>query len=252
MKAVILCGGKGLRMRGAAGFTCKPLVEVGGMPVLWHVMKIYKEYGINEFILCLGHGGDQIKEYFLNLDWKSSDFHMHGDGGIHFFNPPEKWDIVFADTGLKTMTGGRIKGIQKYIEEEEFMLTYGDGVADIPLDQLLKHHRDKGKIATVTAVKNRSQYGIIEVKNGLAESFKEKPMLDGWINAGFYVFKRKIFDYLSHDSCVLEEGPLKALVRENQLAVYRHEGFWQAVDTAKDVELINKLWASRRRPWVRW
>ena len=252
MKAVILCGGKGLRMSDAANFTCKPLIEVGGMPILWHIMKIYKAYGIHEFILCLGYKGNLIKEFFLNLPWMSNDFHLHKDGEIHFKNRPEEWNIIFADTGLETMTGGRIKRIQKYIDEDEFMLTYGDGVANIPLDQLLTFHHQKGKIATVTAVKNRSSYGIMEVKDGFAASFQEKPLLDGWINAGFYVLSKKVFDYIDGDGCVWEKEPLKKLVQDHQLAAFQHEGFWQSVDTAKDVEIINGLWDSTSRPWIKW
>ncbi len=252
MKAVILCGGKGLRMSGAANFTCKPLIEVGGMPILWHIMKIYKQYGIHEFILCLGYNGGHIKEYFLDLDWRSSDFQMREGGQIQFYNRPEEWNIIFADTGLETMTGGRIKRIQKYIDEDEFMLTYGDGVSDIPLHQLLEFHRQKGKIATVTGIKHRSSYGIIEVKNGIAISFQEKPLLEGWINAGFYVLNKKVFDYISGDGCIWEDEPLNKLVQESQLAVYQHQGFWQSVDTIKDVEIINELWNSNNRPWVKW
>ena len=252
MKAVILCGGKGLRMSGAAHFTCKPLIEVGCMPILWHIMKIYKKYGISEFILCLGHNGNHIKEYFLNLNWRSNDFHLNSNGEIHYYCKPEEWDIIFADTGLNTMTGGRIARIRKYIEEDEFMLTYGDGVSDIPLDQLLKFHRQKGKIATVTGIRHRSGYGILEVKNGVAASFQEKPLLDGWINGGFFVLNKKVFDYIKGDSCIWEDEPLKKLVQDNQLAVYEHQGFWQSVDTVKDVELINELWKSNNRPWVKW
>jgi glucose-1-phosphate cytidylyltransferase len=251
MKAVILCGGKGLRMIGADGLSCKPLVEIGGMPILWHIMKIFKVYGISEFILCLGHNGSHIKEYFLNLNWKNNDFHLN-KREVHFYNQPEEWNIIFADTGPETMTGGRIGRIKKYIDEDEFMLTYGDGVSDIPLDQLLTFHRQKGKIATVTGIKRRSGYGIIDVKNEVATSFMEKPLLDGWINGGFFILNKKVFDYISGDSCVWENEPLKKLVEDNQLAVYQHQGFWQSMDTVKDVELLNELWNSNNRPWVKW
>ncbi len=251
MKAVILCGGKGLRMTGAARLSCKPLIEIGGMPILWHIMKIFKVYGINKFVLCLGHYGNNIKEYFLNLNWQNNSFHLT-KGEVHFYSRPEEWDIVFADTGLETMTGGRILQIEKFIEEDEFMLTYGDGVADIPLDRLLAFHRQKGKFATVTGVRHRSSYGVIEVENGSAASFREKPLLDGWINGGFYVLNKKVFDYINGDSCVWENEPLSKLVRDNQLAVYQHRGFWQPMDTAKDAELLNGLWHSNNMPWVKW
>ena len=249
MQAVILCGGKGLRMS-AANLTCKPLVEVGGKAMLWHIMKIYKEFGTTQFILCLGHNGNAIKDYFLNLDWRSKDFHL-ADGTIKYFNPPEEWNVIFADTGLDTMTGGRIKKIQKYITGDEFMLTYGDGISDIPLDQLLKFHRQKGKIATVTGIRHRSGYGLMEIQDGIARDFREKPLLDGWINGGFFVLNRKVFDYIDGDDTIWEDRPLRALAHENQLAVYQHEGFWQSVDTVKDVHLINEIW-HQSRPWVKW
>lgn len=251
MKAVILCGGKGLRISGAAGSRSKPLIEIGGMPILWHIMKMYKVFGIHEFILCLGHYGDLIKEYFLNVNWRSNDFRLN-NGEVHFNSRPEEWDIVFADTGLDTMTGGRIGRIKSYIDEDEFMLTYGDGVADIPLDRLLRFHREKGRIATVTGIRQRTSYGIIRVENGLATSFAEKPLLDGWVNGGFFVLNKKVFDYINGDQCVWENEPLRRLAEENQLAVYQHNGFWQSMDTAKDVELLNGLWSQNIKPWVKW
>jgi glucose-1-phosphate cytidylyltransferase len=252
MQAVILCGGQGQRMRDIPGFTAKSLVEVGGRPLLWHLLSIYKAYGIREFVLCLGYGGSHIKEYFLDLKWKEGDFHLERGGKIRFCRPPEEWDIIFADTGAETMTGGRIKRIKSYIEADEFMLTYGDGLADIRLDDLLTFHRRQGKLATVTAVRHRSSYGILDVKDGLAAAFQEKPLLEGWINAGFYVLKRQVFDYIGGDGCIFEEEPLKRLVREQQLAVYQHRGYWQGVDTAKDVELLREGWLQGRRPWVVW
>lgn len=249
MKAVILCGGKGLRM-GGQGNIAKPLVQVGRMPVLWHIMKIYKEYGISEFIFCLGHHAQAIKEYFLNLNWRNGDFRLV-DGEIRYINEPEKWSITFADTGLDTMTGGRIKAIQKYIEEEEFMLTYGDGLSDVNIKALLEFHRRKGKLATVTGVRQRSGWGILEEEAGIATGFREKPLLDGWVNGGFFVLNRRVFDYIPGD-CTWEEEPMKQLVMDRQLAVYPHLGFWHALDTVKDVQELNDLWARKIRPWGRW
>lgn len=250
MKAVILCGGKGLRMGGSANVP-KPLVQVGSMPVLWHIMKIYGFYGITDFILCLGHNGQAIKEYFLNLTWRTSDFELAG-GKIRYFRTPEQWNIIFADTGIDTMTGGRIKRIEQYIDEEEFLLTYGDGIADLQVDALVDYHRKMGKLATVTGIQRHSGYGIIEVRDGLAKSFQEKPLLDGWVNGGFFVLNRQVFNYIGGDQCVWEEEPLNQLVRDQELAVYSHKGFWQGLDTVKDVHDINTMWNNKCRPWVKW
>lgn len=251
MQAVILCGGKGMRMRDTADLTPKPLVEVGGMPLLWQIMKIFKAFAINDFILCLGYKGEAIKEFFLNLNWKNHDFQLTAQG-IRYFHQPEGWNITFADTGLNTQTGGRIKRIEKYIDEDIFLLTYCDGLADIPLDKLLEFHRKKGKIATVTGIRRPTGYGIMEEEQGVVTSFKEKPLLEGWVNGGFFVLNKKVFEYIPGDQCIWEEQPLKQLAAERQLAIYRHWGFWQSLDTPKDVELVNELWAGGARPWVRW
>ncbi len=255
MKAVILCGGKGLRMSGDSNFTCKPLVKIGEMPLLWHIIKIYMHFGITEFILCLGYKGEAIKEYFVNFDWKHNDFNLRTGNNlkeIQVFNKIEGLSINFIDTGLNTMTGGRIKRIQKYIDEDEFMLTYGDGVSDVDLNKLIQFHRQKGKIATVTGVRNRSLYGIIDVKDGIATSFKEKPLLDGWINGGFFILRKEIFNYIHSDQTIFENEPLRNIVQDNQLAVYQHEGFWKGIDTIKDLEIINEQWCNNNRQWVRW
>lgn len=255
MKAVILCGGKGLRMSGDSNYTCKPLVNVGGIPIISHVMKYYKKFNIDEFILCLGYNGDAIKEYFIDSYWKNSDFQMktHKNGvEIKLLNSPETWNIIFADTGPDTMTGGRIKKIEKYIDENEFMLTYSDGISDIEIDKLLDFHRQKGKIATVTGIRPRSGYGIINVEEGIAIRFEEKPVMDGWINAGYFLLNRNVFDYIDNsDKCIWENEPMKKLVLDGELAVYQHEGFWQSIDTVKDVQLVNDMWDSNNRPWVK-
>ncbi|WP_353893796.1 glucose-1-phosphate cytidylyltransferase [Proteinivorax hydrogeniformans] len=255
MKAVILCGGKGMRMGGEVSYTCKPLIKVGGMPILWHIMKIYKSYGINEFVLCLGHNGDAIKEYFLNLDWKTNDFQLKIGSNykeIKILKNREEWNITFADTGLDTMTGGRIKRIKKYISDDEFMLTYGDGVSDIPLDKLLNFHRQNRKIATVTGVKQKSGFGFLEAEGDVVKSFIEKPLLNGWVNGGFFVLNREVFDFIEGDKTVWEQQPLKKLVQENQLAMYQHDGFWHCMDTVKDVHSLNELWNKNDKAWVRW
>ncbi len=247
LKVVILCGGKGLRMSGDLKYACKPLADIGGRPMLWHIMNHYKQYGLDEFVLCLGHNGEAIKEYFINSDWRDNDFHLKktkNGAQIRMLSPPERWDIIFADTGRETMTGGRIKKIQKYIDEDEFMLTYGDGLSDIAIDELLAFHRQKGKIATVTGIRARSGYGIINVVEGVATKFEEKPVIDGWINGGFFVLNTKVFVYLEDsEQCVWEDEPMRRLVMDRELAVYRHDGFWQSVDTAKDVQLMNEMWS---------
>ena len=254
MQAVILCGGQGLRMQAEINFTCKPLVKIGDMPVLQHIMRIYKKYGITQFILCLGYQGEAIKEYFLNLDWKVQNLRLQTENDIKnvtLLDAPENWDIIFADTGPNTMTGGRIKKMQKYIDGNEFMLTYGDGVCNVNLQKLLEFHRKQGKIATVTGVRPRSRYGIMEVEKGLAVKFQEKPFLDGWVNGGYFVLNRQVFDYLEDsEQCVWEDAPMKRLIREQELAVYQHDGFWFALDTPKDVQGINAMWDNNDRPWI--
>jgi len=221
---VILAGGKGMRLREYTEFMPKGLVPIGSIPVILHVMKIYAHYGFKKFILCLGYKGEMLKEY-----------------------PFPNFEIAFVDTGLETNTGGRIKRIEKYIDTENFFANYCDGLADIDLHKLLSHHLKKNKIATVTGINPMSSFGILEVQDGLAISFKEKPKLSGIINGGYFVFNKKIFDYLD-DSSILEEEPLKQLVSERQLAVYTHNGFWQCMDTYKDFERLNKLWGTDKLP----
>ncbi|MFN3484192.1 MAG: glucose-1-phosphate cytidylyltransferase [Planctomycetota bacterium] len=254
MPVVILCGGMGTRLREETEFKPKPLVTIGDMPILWHIMKIYGRYGFREFILCLGYKGHLIKEFFLNYPWMANDVTLHLRGHrkiVHEIHPPEDWQITFADTGLYTPTGGRVARIRRYVKSEDFCVTYGDGLANVDLDRLVAFHRAKKKIATLTAVHPMSPFGVIESEDGLARSFKEKPRLEGLINGGFFVFNRKIFDYLTEDS-VLEEEPLRTLAGRGQLAVYEHKDFWMCMDTFKDVERLNRMWAEGRRPWVVW
>jgi glucose-1-phosphate cytidylyltransferase len=251
---VIFCGGMGTRLREETEYKPKPLVAIGDMPILWHIMKIYGHAGFREFVLCLGYKGQLIKDYFLNYPWMANDVTLHLKDHrqeVHQVHPPEDWQITFADTGLATQTGGRLLRIRKYIKTNEFCVTYGDGLANIDLEKLIAFHRSKKKVATLTAIHPMSPFGVIEAQAGLAKSFKEKPRLEGLINGGFFVFNRKIFDYLD-DSAPLEEDPLRKLASEGQLAVFEHRDFWMAMDTFKDVERLNKMWADGNRPWVVW
>lgn len=254
MKVVILCGGRGTRLFSETEFKPKPLVKIGDMPILWHIMKIYGSFSFCDFVLCLGYKGEMIKEFFVNLPWMSNDFTLDLPSSTKTIIPTypiEKWKITFVDTGEETNTGGRIKLIEKYIEDDLFMTTYGDGVSNVDIKRLLEFHKEKGKIATLTAVHPSSQFGIIEEKDGIADSFKEKPMLEGLINGGFFVFSKKVFDYLSEDS-VLEEEPLRNLAKDKELAVYTHPGFWMCMDTAKQAQMLNKMWDEGNRPWKVW
>lgn len=253
---VILCGGMGTRMKEETEFRPKPLVEIGEMPILWHIMKIYAYQGFTDFILPLGYKGNMIKDYFVNYEWMSNDFTLNlrsRDKNFHYRHRLEDWNITFVETGLETNTGGRVKKIEKYITDDEFMLTYGDGVADISINELIKFHRSKNVIATLTGVHPSSTYGVLDFKDGgRVKGFKEKPRLDGWINAGFFVFNKRIFDYLD-DNCVLEKKPMEKLAADGQLAVYLHNGFWKSMDTFKDQQILNKLWEEGDPPpWKIW
>lgn len=244
MKVVILCGGKGLRLKTDNDITPKPLAMVNERPIIWHIMKRYSSFGFNEFILPLGYKGEKIKEYFINYEWMNYDFvKEYNQSKVRLLEEPEKWNILFVDTGTDTMTGGRIKRIEKYIDGDTFMLTYGDGLADINIKELLRYHKDKGKIATVTGVERKSQYGILNVHDGIAKSFDEKTMLDGLVSGGFFVLDKKVFKYIDEDDeCVFENQPLANLVCNGELAVYVHRGTWLAIDTFKDLIDANKIW----------
>jgi len=255
MKVVILSGGKGTRMRELTESIPKPLSDVGGKPILWHIMKIYSHYGFNDFLLLLGYKGEKIKEYFMDYKWKSNSFTLDmANGDVKILGETEDWKVNFLDTGLETMTGGRIKRVENYIGNETFMLTYGDGLADIDINKLLQYHKSKGKIATVTGIYKKSQYGILSVNdNGIAESFEEKKSTSEIINGGFFVFEPEIFRYLQNDSnCILEQDPLRNLAKDNELAVYIHEGFWTAMDTFNDVKNVNNLWNEGKGVWKIW
>jgi glucose-1-phosphate cytidylyltransferase len=251
MKVVILCGGKGTRMSEITNELPKPLAMIGDKPILWHIMKIYQNYGFNEFILLLGYKGEKIKEYFIDYEWKNNSFTMDSStGDIQILGQTEKWKITFVDTGLNTMTGSRIKRAQKYIGDDHFLLTYGDGLSDVNLHELIHFHKTKGTIATVTGIKKKSQFGTLTVHQGLAETFEEKTQTDGIINGGYFVFTPDVFTYLKDDThTVLEEEPLKKLTQDRQLSVYLHDGFWTAIDTYKNVLDINEMWKQGNIPW---
>lgn len=260
-KAVILCGGQGTRIRGVADSLPKPLIDIGGRPILWHIMKIYSFYGIRKFILCLGYKGEAIIDYFENYHARTHDFTMKVsrrdkklfDGNETDDRDVDDWEITFALTGLNTMTGGRVKRIQRYIDEDLFFCTYGDGVSDVDLNGLFKYHWEKGKAATLTGVHLPTTFGIVEAgDDGLITSFREKPVMGGLINGGFFVFDSSVFDNIESDDTVLEEMPFKRLVRSGNLCMYRHEGFWHCMDTYKDYMSLNKMWVENKAPWKIW
>lgn len=258
MQVVILCGGMGTRLREETEFRPKPLVEIGARPMLWHIMKIYAHYGHKDFILCLGYKGNMIKEYFLNYRLINGDFTLNltEPQKPHFHGNPQKdeeWTITFANTGNEAMTGARVKRIERYINGDNFMLTYGDGLANINIGALLEFHFQQKTIATVTGVRPVSRYGELSTQGILVKEFNEKPAVqDGLVSGGFFVFQRSIFDYLkSDDSCVLEREPLERLAREGQLACYPHNDFWHAMDTYRDFLVLNELWRNSAH-WKVW
>jgi glucose-1-phosphate cytidylyltransferase len=247
----------GTRLREETEFRPKPLVEIGGKPILWHIMKIYSRFGFKEFVLCLGYKGYMIKEYFLNYRMKQSDFTLCLDAPdrlrFHNANGQEDWAITFAETGADAMTGARVKRIEKYINGDNFMLTYGDGLADLDVSELWRFHHENGKIGTVTGVRPKSRYGELSVLDGRVRQFSEKPQVkEGYISGGFFVFKRNFFNYLQDDDrCVLESEPLERLTKEGQLMSYMHTGFWHCMDTYRDYVGLNDMW-KQNPPWRIW
>ncbi len=255
MKTVILCGGLGTRLSEETQVKPKPMVEIGGRPMLWHVMKIYEHYGFNHFSLALGYKGEVIKDYFLDYHARLSDLTVHlKNGQVDYSNPTaEDWQVSLIDTGTNTMTGGRLLRLKRHLQSSgTFMLTYGDGVSDIDIPALLSFHRAHGRLATVTAVRPSARFGGIHVGDGQVLSFKEKPQSgEGWINGGFFVFEPAIFDCLTDDSTVLEQTPLENLVRDQQLMAYEHTGYWQCMDTIRDRDALQELWVSGHAPWAK-
>lgn len=231
------------------------MIEIGGRPVLWHIMKLYSHHGINDFIICLGYKGYVIKEYFANYFLHMSDvtFDMAGNKMAIHHNSAEPWRVTLVDTGEKSLTGGRLKRVRQYLDDEDFCFTYGDGVSDIDLRALVAFHRKSGKMATVTAVQPPGRYGALKTDGDVVKGFVEKPQGDeGWINGGFFVLSPKAIDYIESDATAWEGGPLEVLARENQLAGFKHRGFWQPMDTLRDRNYLEELWQSGAAPWKLW
>jgi glucose-1-phosphate cytidylyltransferase len=254
LKTVILAGGLGTRISEESVLRPKPMIEIGGKPILWHIMKIYSAYGINDFIVCAGYKAFVIKEYFANyflhscdatFDVRNNKIHIHRSAA-------EPWTVTVVDTGESTMTGGRLKRVRQHLDDEDFCFTYGDGVADVDIKKLLEYHRCKGTKATVTAVAPAARFGALVFDDGKVREFREKPAGEGWVNGGFFVLSPKVIDYIGGDDTIWERGPLERLAAEGELASYRHEGFWQPMDTLRDKTHLEELWASGRAPWKVW
>lgn len=255
MQVVILAGGKGTRLAEETGARPKPMVEVGGKPLLWHIMNIYGSHGYKDFVVACGHMGELIKAYFHNFFMHNADYVIDlRDGARQIVRPNSvDWRVALVDTGLDTLTGGRILRLKSWIGDNAFMATYGDGVGDIDIRRLLEFHKAHGKLATVTAVRPPARFGSMVLDGDSVREFSEKPQTgEGWINGGFFVFEPKVFDYISGDETVLEREPLEALAAEGQLMVYRHEGFWQPMDTLREKQLLESMWAGGKAPWKTW
>jgi glucose-1-phosphate cytidylyltransferase len=258
MPVVILCGGKGTRLREETEYRPKPMVEIGPQPILWHIMKIYGAHGLDRFVLCLGYKGWEIKQYFLRYKEMHCDFTLTMDGSrppeIHNQDGYEAWRVTCAETGAETATGARLRMVKKYIDAPTFCFTYGDAVGDVDVDALLDFHWSQGRIATVTGVHPTSRYGEMRVDGPKVLEFDEKPNLaEGVVSGGFFVFQREVFDYLSDDpDLFLEQQPLRSLARDGQLSVYLHEGFWHPMDTYRDYLYLNDLWKRGETPWKIW
>ncbi|MBI0584495.1 MAG: glucose-1-phosphate cytidylyltransferase [Methanomassiliicoccus sp.] len=256
MKVVILAGGMGTRLSEETVLKPKPMVEIGKRPILWHIMKSYSYYGFNDFIICLGYKGYAIKEFFSNYRMHMSDITIDMRSGTMevAHNEVEPWRVTLVDTGESTMTGGRIKRIEKLVGDDTFLLTYGDGLADVDISALVEFHRSMGRSATVTAVRPPGRFGALEVgKDSMVTSFREKPLGDGfYINGGFFALEPKVFDYIKGDATIWEREPLESLTRDGQLACYKHDGFWYAMDTLREKNHLESLWSSGVAPWKKW
>jgi glucose-1-phosphate cytidylyltransferase len=255
VKAVILAGGLGTRISEETVARPKPMIEIGGKPMLWHIMKLYSAAGIDEFVVCLGYKGYMVKEYFANYFLHTSDvtFDIAGSGMEVHQSTAEPWHVTLVDTGENTMTGGRLKRVMKYLGDEEFCFTYGDGVSDIDLQTLIRHHRDQGVLATVTTVQPPGRFGAVELEEGRIRGFHEKPQGDGgWINGGFFVLSPRVADYIDGDETIWECDPMERLASEGELAAYQHTGFWHAMDTVRDMNYLERLWTSGEAPWKTW
>lgn len=255
MKVVLLCGGKGTRLREETEYKPKPMVEVGGRPILWHIMKNYASYGFNEFILCLGYKQECVRQFFLNYEFMNNDFTIHlnsKEKTLHHYRHSEDWEVTLVDTGLETPKGGRLKLIEPYVDRDTFMVTYGDGVADVNIKELCAYHKAHQKLATFTGVHPVSRFATVKVDGqGQVSSWKEKRQIEEYVNAGFFVFNREIFKYLKKNE-ELEEGPMERLTAKGQVVMFRHEGFWQCMDTFRDHQLLESIWNSGKAPWKTW
>ena len=255
MKAVILAGGFGTRISEEAYLKPKPMIEVGGMPILWHIMKWYSHYDVNEFIICCGYKGYVIKEYFANYFLHMSDvtFDMETNSMEVHQKYVEPWKVTLVNTGINTMTGGRLKRVKDYLDSQTFCFTYGDGVSNIDLNELLSFHKQNKKLATLLAVQPPGRYGSIEIENKMVQKFMEKPKGDGgWINGGFFILEPKVIDYIKDDTTIWERGPLEKLSSEDQLGAFKHQGFWQPLDTLRDKNHLEKLWNENKALWKIW
>ena len=254
MKVVILAGGRGTRIREVSNDKPKPMVEIDDRPIIWHIMASYARFGLKDFIVCLGYKGYMIADYFQNYRVRNSDLIVDlGSEKVSFVNPCEEdWKITLVQTGLNTMTGGRIKRVAKYLDDDDFCLTYGDAVSDVDIPSLIEQHNSSGSKASVTAVRPNGRFGLLSLgSNNRVSSFMEKPEAeDGWINGGFFVLKQSVIDYIDGDQTIWERDPLERLAAENELSVYLHNNFWQCMDTYRDWELLNKMCEDQHRPWL--
>ena len=256
MKTVLLAGGLGTRLREETEFRPKPMVPVGGKPILWHIMKTFAHFGHEEFVVCTGYRGESIRQYFYDFEAMNSDFtvKLGSKERVKTYGALEEagWEVTVADTGAETMTGGRIYKIRDHVGKDSFLCTYGDGLADVDISKLLQFHKSHGKIASLTAVRPISRFGVLDLSSdGLVESFQEKPQAEGWINAGYFVFEPKIFDYLEPNS-ILEREPMANLAKDGQLVAFRHEGFFQPMDTYREMSMLNEMWDEGKAPWKVW
>lgn len=253
MKTVILAGGFGTRLSEYTKLIPKPMVEIGGKPILWHIMKHYAYHGFKDFVVALGYKGEIIKDYFLQYYARNNDFTIDlSNGSIHYINEHTRdWKVTLVDTGAASLTGGRVLRLKDVIGQEDFMMTYGDAVSDVNITELVKRYREAGCLAMVTAVHPTARFGELQIDDqDFVRSFKEKPQVNqGWINGGFFVLSPKVFDYIENDQTTFEAEPLERLAAEGELKTYRHEGFWQCMDTARDRDLLNKMWDEGRAPW---
>ena len=255
MRTVLLAGGVGTRLSEETVVRPKPMVEIGDKPILWHIMSIYAHHGFSEFLVALGYKGEFIRDYFLSYYERTNDITVHlatGERSVHTERQPD-WRIHLVDTGNDTMTGGRIKRLSSWVKDGTFMATYGDGVGDVDIAALVAYHKSHGKLATVTAVRPPARFGEMILDDGQVARFSEKPQTgEGWINGGFFVFEPEVLDYIAGDDTPLERAPLEALAQDNQLMAFKHPGFWQPMDTLREKQILNELWASGRAPWKDW